>query len=56
MQPIRVTLLLLGKDKYMPAKNYSKKQMAMARLAEPRNKITGADLKKLRDKKKNSKG
>ena len=40
----------------MPGKKYSKKQMAMAALAEPRNKITGADLKKLRDKKKNNKG
>ena len=40
----------------MQNKKYSTKQMAMAKLAEPRNKITGADLKKLRDKKKNSKG
>lgn len=39
----------------MQNKKYSSKQMAMAKLAEPRNKITGADLKKLRDKKKNSK-
>jgi len=39
----------------MQNKKYSSKQMAMAKLAEPRNKITAADLKKLRDKKKNSK-
>ena len=36
----------------MQNKKYSSKQMAMA---EPRNKITGADLKKLREKKGNGK-
>ena len=39
----------------MQNKKYSSKQMAMAKLAEPRNKITGADLKKLREKKGNGK-
>ena len=39
----------------MQNKKYSTKQMAMAKLAEPRNKITAADLKKLRDKKGNGK-
>ena len=34
---------------------YTKKQMKIARVAEPRNKITGADFKKLRAGKKNGK-
>ena len=29
-------------------KNYSPKQRKLARVAKPRNKITGADLKKVR--------
>ena len=29
----------------MPLKNYSPKQKKLARVAPPRNKITGADLK-----------
>lgn len=29
-------------------KNYSPKQKKLARVAKPRNKITGADLKKVR--------
>ena len=29
-------------------KKYSKKQMKIARVAEPRDRITGADFKKLR--------
>ena len=33
-------------------KKYSKAQMMIARVAPPRNKITGADFKKLRRKKK----
>ena len=36
----------------MPFSNYSKKQKALARVAKPRNKITGADLKKLKKRKK----
>ena len=40
----------------MPGKKYSKKQMKIARVAEPRDRITGADSKKLRaGKKKNGK-
>jgi len=40
----------------MPGKKLSKKQMKIARVAEPRNKITGADFKKLKaGKKKNGK-
>ena len=34
----------------MPSKNYSPKQKKLARVAAPRNKITGADFKKLRNK------
>lgn len=36
----------------MPTKNYSPKQKRLAAMAKPRNKITGADLKKLRKKKR----
>ena len=32
----------------MPFSRYSSKQKKLARVAPPRNKITGADLKKLR--------
>ena len=32
----------------MPFKNYSPKQKKLAMVAEPRDKITGADFKKLR--------
>ena len=32
----------------MPFSKYSPKQKKLARVAAPRNKITGADLKKLR--------
>lgn len=32
----------------MPFKNYSPKQKKIAKVAKPRNKITGADFKKLR--------
>lgn len=32
----------------MPFKKYSPKQKKLARVAPPRNKITGADFKKLR--------
>tara|TARA_A100001201_G_scaffold68099_1_gene63095 strand:- start:360 stop:497 length:138 start_codon:yes stop_codon:yes gene_type:complete len=40
----------------MPGKKLSKKQMKIARVAEPRNKITGADFRKLKaSKKKNGK-
>ena len=34
------------------SKKLSKKQMKIARLADPKNKITGADFKKLKDLKK----
>ena len=34
----------------MPFKKYSPKQKKLARVAAPRNKITGADFKKLRNK------
>tara|TARA_B100000674_G_scaffold304531_1_gene252930 strand:+ start:1529 stop:1660 length:132 start_codon:yes stop_codon:yes gene_type:complete len=33
-------------------KKYSKKQMKIARVAEPRDRITGADFAKLRKNKK----
>lgn len=36
----------------MPHSKYSKKQKNLARVASPRNKITGADFKKLRSRKK----
>ena len=40
----------------MPGKKLTRKQMKIARVAEPRNKITGADFRKLRmSKKKNGK-
>ena len=35
----------------MPLSRYSPKQKKIARVAAPRNKITGADFKKLRKKK-----
>ena len=41
----------------MPGKKLSQKQMKIARVASPRDKITGADFKKLRKgKKKNGRG
>jgi hypothetical protein len=40
----------------MPGKKYTAKQMKIARVAEPRNRITGADFRKLKaNKKKNGK-
>lgn len=36
----------------MPYSKYSKKQKRLAAVAPPRKKITGADLKKVRRKKK----
>jgi|TARA_R100000005_G_scaffold95252_1_gene76037 hypothetical protein len=36
----------------MPFSKYSSKQKKLARIAEPRDKITGADFKKLRKGKK----
>ena len=36
----------------MQTKNYSPKQKKLARVARPRNRITGADFKKLRGNKK----
>ena len=36
----------------MPFSKYSKKQKALARVAKPRNKIKGADFKKLKKRKK----
>ena len=34
----------------MPFKKYSPKQRKLAKVAKPRNKITGADFRKLRRK------
>jgi len=34
----------------MPFKKYSPKQKKLAKVAKPRNKITGADFRKLRRK------
>tara|TARA_R100001369_G_scaffold92396_1_gene137249 strand:+ start:5589 stop:5819 length:231 start_codon:yes stop_codon:yes gene_type:complete len=39
----------------MPKENYSKKQKKLAAVAEPRDSITGADLKKLGKKPKKMK-
>ena len=39
----------------MPKSSYSKKQRKLAAVAPPWNKITTADLKKLRSKKKKKK-
>ena len=39
----------------MPKSKYSAKQRKMAALAPPRDKITAADLKKVRDKKRKKK-
>jgi len=39
----------------MPKSKYSAKQRKMAALAPPRDKITAADLKKLRSKKRKKK-
>ena len=39
----------------MPFSKYSPKQKKLARVAKPRNKITGADFKKLKAKKKTKK-
>ena len=39
----------------MPFSKYSPKQKKLARVAKPRNKITGADVKKLKAKKKKKK-
>ena len=36
----------------MPFNKYTDKQQKLARISEPRNKITGADFKKLRKGKK----
>ena len=36
-------------------KGYSKRQMKIARVASPRNKITAADFKKLQKQKKRNK-
>lgn len=36
----------------MPFKKYSAKQKKLARVAKPRDKITGADFKKLKKRKK----
>ena len=48
-----VTWSYLGK--IMPKKSYSAKQRKLAAVAPPRDKITAADLKKLRSKKKRKK-
>ena len=39
----------------MPGKVYSKKQQKIANVAKPRNKLTGADFKKLANLKKKKK-
>jgi hypothetical protein len=39
----------------MPFKKYSPKQKKLARVAKPRNKITGADFKKLKMSKRKRK-
>jgi len=39
----------------MPGKKLSKKQKKIARVAPPRNRITGADLRKHKTKKKKKK-
>lgn len=39
----------------MPMSKYSTKQKKLAAVAKPRNKITGADFKKLRARKKGKK-
>jgi len=39
----------------MPYKKYSPKQKKLASVAPPRNKITGADFKKLKKRKKRKK-
>ncbi len=36
----------------MPGKKLTAKQMKIARVAKPRNKITGADFKKLKKRKR----
>ena len=48
-----VTWSYLGK--IMPKGSYSSKQRKLAAVAPPRDKITAADLKKLRSKKKKKK-
>lgn len=40
------------RKKKMPLNKYSSKQKKLARMAPPKNKITGADFKKLKKKKK----
>jgi hypothetical protein len=40
--------------KKMPAKKLSSRQKKLARVAPPRNKITGADFKKLKKSKPSS--
>jgi hypothetical protein len=40
----------------MPMKKYSAKQKKLAKVAKPRNKITGADFKKLKKKRGKKKG
>tara|TARA_R100000734_G_C3206412_1_gene23266 strand:+ start:109 stop:228 length:120 start_codon:yes stop_codon:yes gene_type:complete len=39
----------------MPFSKYSPKQKKLARVAKPRNKITGADFKKLQKSKRKKK-
>ena len=42
-------------NRQMPAKKYSSKQKKLARVAPPRDKITGADFKKLKKRPKKKK-
>jgi hypothetical protein len=45
----------LRREKIMPFNKYSKKQKKLARVAPPRDKITGADFKAMKKKKKKKK-
>ena len=40
----------------MPGKKLTKKQMKIARVAEPRDRITGADFRKLKQSKRRRNG
>ncbi len=42
-------------NRKMPSSKYTPKQKKLAKVAPPRNKITGADLKKLSKRKKATK-
>ena len=44
--------IVIQRSEIMPKASYSAKQRKLAAVAPPRDKITGADLKKLNAKKK----